>query len=76
MTEAAGADCTTGETQGLGRRVGIALGTLNCLGAIEGASMRLILGITGEIGVVVVKVMGVSCFVMGLIGTLGAMSLT
>lgn len=71
MTEVAGVDSLIGETEGHRSHVGIASGTPDCLGSIGKAPvMRLVLGITGKIGVVLITEMGLSLFLMVLNGKL------
>lgn len=77
VTEEAGVDYLIGETLGHRGNVGIALGTPDSLGVIRKASvMRLVLEITGKIGVVLVTEMSLSLSVMRLIGKLWAIRLT
>lgn len=77
VTEPAGADCLIEETLGHSGKAGIALGTPDCLGTIGKASvMRLVLGITEKIGVVLVTEMSLCLSVMGLIGKLWAIRST
>ncbi len=76
-TEAAEVDDHIRESWGHKVNVGIAVRNPDCPGETGKASlMRLVLGITGKIVVVLVTEMSLSLFVMGLIGKFGAVRLS